>query len=54
MKYFTIEELSKSDIAKRYGIDNTPNLAVRTNLTALIEKVLDPLRDQINALEGEA
>lgn len=44
MTYFTIEELSKSDTAKRCGIDNTPNMAIRTNLTALIENVLDPLR----------
>lgn len=46
MTYFTIEELSKSDTAKRYGIDNTPNLAVRTNLTALVENILDPLREK--------
>lgn len=44
MTYFTIEELSKSQTARRYGIDNTPNMAIRTNLTALIENVLDPLR----------
>ena len=45
MKYFTIQELTKSATAQRKGIDNTPSVQVRANLTALIEKVLDPLRE---------
>ena len=45
MKYFTINELTKSATATRLGIDNTPDAVVRYNLIALIEKVLDPLRD---------
>ena len=44
MKYFTIEELTKSDTATRRGIDNTPTAEVVQNLTTLVDKVLDPLR----------
>lgn len=44
MKYFTIKELTKSDIATRRGIDNTPTAEVVQNLTTLVDKVLDPLR----------
>ena len=45
MKYFTIGELTKSATAKRKGIDNSPSRQVQKNLTALVEKVLDPLRE---------
>ena len=45
MKYFTIQELTKSATATRLGIDNTADALVRYNLTALIENVLDPLRE---------
>ena len=45
MKYFTIEELVKSPTAKRKGIDNRPNEKVKKNLTLLVEKILDPLRE---------
>jgi len=44
MKYFTIEELTKSDTATRRGIDNTPTEEAKRNLTTLVDKVLDPLR----------
>ena len=44
MKYFSIQELTKSATAQRKGIDNTPSVTVSANLTALVEKVLDPLR----------
>ena len=46
MKYFTLSELTKSATAKRLGIDNTADATTRANLTALIEKVLDPLRER--------
>ena len=46
MKYFTLSELTKSATAKRLGIDNTADANTRANLTALIEKVLDPLRER--------
>ena len=45
MKYFTIEELSRSDTARKEGIDNTPSDAAARNLTALVDNVLDPLRE---------
>lgn len=45
MKYFTIEELTKSPTAKRRGIDNTPNESVKKNLNLLVDKILDPLRE---------
>lgn len=44
-KYFTVEELCKSDTAKARGIDNTPNAEQRNNLEELITNVLDPLRE---------
>ena len=45
MKYFTITELSKSSTASRLGIKNEPNATEKKNLEALIENVLDPLRE---------
>ena len=45
MKYFTINEMTKSPTATRLGIDNTPDAVVRYNLIALIENILDPLRE---------
>ena len=44
MKYFTIEELTRSTTARQRGIDNTPSQQVIDNLTALVNNVLDPLR----------
>lgn len=45
MKYFTLQELTKSATAQRKGIKNDPSIQVCKALTALIEKVLDPLRE---------
>lgn len=45
MKYFTIEELTRSITAQRLGIDNTPPPAAVKNLHRLVEQVLDPLRE---------
>lgn len=45
MKHFTIEELTKSAVAQREGIDNTPTAAVMEQLAELVENVLDPLRE---------
>ena len=44
MKYFTIAELTRSTTAQLRGIDNTPSQQVINNLTALVNNVLDPLR----------
>ena len=45
MKYFTFEELSRSETAKCHNIDNTPSEAAKSNLAALVDNVLDPLRE---------
>ena len=45
MKHFTIEELCRSETARSRGIDNIPTEEVRKSLTALVDNVLDPLRD---------
>lgn len=45
MKYFTIEEMTKSSTATAKGIDNTPSEEEVLKLQKLIEAVLDPLRE---------
>ena len=45
MKHFTLRELIKSDTAIRKGIKNVPNRQEEQNLTALVDKILDPLRE---------
>lgn len=49
MKYFTIRELTRSVTASNKGIDNTPDETVKGNLAALVEKILDPLRERWGA-----
>lgn len=46
MKYFTIKELSHSDTALIRGIDNYPTAEAISNLTKLVNNVLDPLREK--------
>lgn len=46
MKYFTIPELLRSDMAAQYGIDNTPDPIALANLKTLVDVVLDPLRER--------
>ena len=45
MKYFSINELSKSNTAIARKLDNTPSKEVITNLEALVDNILDPLRE---------
>ena len=45
MRYFTIAELTRSTTARRQGIDNTPPASAIKALTALVDDVLDPLRE---------
>ena len=45
MKYFTMGELVSSRTADKKGIINRCNKEHAANLTALVEKVLDPLRE---------
>lgn len=44
MKYFTFEELTASTTAKRLKIDNRPSADIKSQLKALVDNVLDPLR----------
>ena len=44
-KYFTINELTRSDLARQNGIENIPSQVVALKLQQLIELVLDPLRE---------
>lgn len=46
MKYFTIEELTRSTTATAREINNTPTPEIKANLERLVEKVLDPLREK--------
>jgi zinc D-Ala-D-Ala carboxypeptidase len=44
-KNFTLAELTRSQTAIRRGIDNSPTMTVIDNLQALVDNVLQPLRD---------
>ena len=44
-KNFTLEELTKSETALRFGMDNTPNDEQLANMVALCECILQPIRD---------
>lgn len=45
MKYFTIDEFTRSEAAKKLKIDNTPTKEAIDNLNALVDNLLDPLRE---------
>ena len=42
---FSLEELTKSETALRFDLDNTPNDEQLSNLVALCESVLQPIRN---------
>jgi hypothetical protein len=44
-KFFSLSEMSRSEAAQRGGFDNTPGPDETASLTALCQKVLDPLRE---------
>lgn len=44
-KYFTLEEMTKSQTAIRRGIDNIPSDDEIESLVQLVENVLDPIRE---------
>lgn len=46
MKNFTLKELCSSGVARVRRIDNTPTTEQVENLTALVDNVLDPLRER--------
>lgn len=45
MKYFTLNELTKSSTAQSKGIKNNPSKTQENNLISLVENILDPLRE---------
>ena len=45
MKYFSLTEFSRSDTAGRRGIDNSIPPECRRSIEALVDAVLDPLRE---------
>lgn len=45
-KNFTLKELTRSDVAVRKGLDNTPNKYERECLKNLVVNVLQPIRDK--------
>lgn len=45
MKYFTFNEFERSETAYRYAIDNSIPEAAKRNIAALVDRVLDPLRE---------
>ena len=49
-KNFTLSELTKSNEAARWGIDNTPTADVVKNLQALAENILQPVRDHFGVV----
>ena len=44
MKYFTLEEFTRSDTATRMRINNTIPESIKPSVVALVDNVLDPLR----------
>ena len=45
MKYFSFEEFERSDTARRFAIDNRIPDKLKNNVVALVDNVLDPLRE---------
>ena len=45
MKYFSYQELERSDTATRYAIDNSIPTNLKNTVAALVDNVLDPLRE---------
>jgi len=47
-KNFTLKEFTRSQIARRNNIDNTPNKEQIENLKELVKNLLQPLRNRID------
>ena len=45
MKYFTFQEFERSAIATKFAIDNTMPESAKKNVAALVDTILDPLRE---------
>lgn len=50
MKYFTIQELTRSDTAARLHIDNTPDRDQIRCLELLVNNILDPCAPDTDGL----
>lgn len=48
-KNFTLNELVKSEVALRYGFDNSPTTSEIIRLKYLAENILQPIRDKFGA-----
>ncbi len=46
MRYFTIEEFTRSDTASKRKINNTPDVHSKRNIVSTIDYLLDPIRKQ--------
>ena len=46
-KYFTLEEMTRSQAAARKGLSNSPNSKQLGSMKALVVNVLDPLREAL-------
>ncbi|MFI3320888.1 MAG: D-Ala-D-Ala carboxypeptidase family metallohydrolase [Rikenellaceae bacterium] len=44
-KYFSVAELSRSQVASSRGIDNAPQGDIKDSLEVMIDKLLDPVRE---------
>ena len=49
-KNFTLSEITKSNTAKRLGIDNAPNKEHLKNMQVLIRDLIQPMRDAIGPI----
>lgn len=45
MKYFTLQEFTNSNSAKKLNIDNTPETWQINNINEFVDNLLDPLRE---------
>lgn len=46
MKHFTLKEMCRSNVAEVRRIENKPDAVQEKSLTALVDNVLDPLRER--------
>ena len=50
-KHFSLREMLKSDTGQRHGIENVYNDRVLCNLTAICQRVLEPLREEFGPIQ---
>lgn len=47
-EHFTLEEMTRSNIARQKGVKNEPNESQIENLKLLCEYILEPIREKLN------